>query len=934
MRRLWLALSIVLMFGSSSAALARITGITGTMDAQMQRGQQMQFDVDIVTDSGGFSGELNVYINADDVGLGLLNVQAPAVTITPQKFNCTGGQQNGFDFETCLGGVVQIAPNSKIHISQVITVHPGLVPTTGLHSAGTLAWTIQLVGTGLSGLPARTGTITVIDKRPDIRIAKEPAAMVDARQFGGSLGSGSATTAFSLVNVGDADGIVNFTQSGNFFSVSCSGSATIPAGKSATCSVSAKAVAPGRYVGQVQITGDTNPATINVVIQLDVDDRPTGTPKPRPTTNRVDAKRVPGVSGSSLVIPLDSNPTVTIGIVNEGDGPVRGLFSSDVDWIILPDSAVVVAPGETKNFDFSVDLSARPFPADPGSLVATLSLTYLLPASSKSGRIVSLDSPGTGNVSVTLVSTVAPPATSATPPSLAAKCQTCFTDSALFIPGVGHAVGSVGQFISDLVLFPKVGFGGPGTAENRALSSVDLYFTPLGSPTSGAKKITVNALAPPSSAAFGDMVSTVFGANQVGTLQIRTLNFTIDEVVGINANVFNVSNKAGTYGTALPVFLSDAAVNGSDKEYLTGLRKDATSHTNLYLQESIGSDITAGIDFYDAGGNKVGSTTASLPAFGAVQLGGNTVPNGTVSAAVSVASGSGAVHAYATPVDEASGDTWIVVDWARIYSYYQSFYVNGANVLIPVAGAAHGANNTYFKTDAAIMNVGSGPASGTLRYYIRGGQPVDKPISLSPLQTQVLNDITTNFFGVTTDSVGYITYTPTAGRVAITSRNYTTTPGSAATFGTAVPTIPLATNSGGVSTTGSGIPKNGVERIAGVEDAALSTVGAAQPGSFRSNFGLVEVGGQPATVQVTIYFNTSSDKTSVIQGGSATYTLAPNEFKLVGNIANAILGPSRPNFGDLHNMTVEFKVVDGGGRVVPFISSIDNGSGDSTFRVQ
>ncbi len=74
-------------------------------------------------------------------------------------------------------------------------------------------------------------------------------------------------------------------------------------------------------------------------------------------------------------------------------------------------------------------------------------------------------------------------------------------------------------------------------------------------------------------------------------------------------------------------------------------------------------------------------------------------------------------------------------------------------------------------------------------------------------------------------------------------------------------------------------------------------------------------------------------KTSTTEAASATYTLATNQFFLIGNFTNNILGARRAALGDLHNVSVEITMLDGGGQVVPFLSSVDNGSGDSTFRV-
>jgi hypothetical protein len=97
--------------------------------------------------------------------------------------------------------------------------------------------------------------------------------------------------------------------------------------------------------------------------------------------------------------------------------------------------------------------------------------------------------------------------------------------------------------------------------------------------------------------------------------------------------------------------------------------------------------------------------------------------------------------------------------------------------------------------------------------------------------------------------------------------------------------------------------------------------------------GLVEVAGKNATVEARIYYNVQTVKTSTTDSASTTFTLSPHQFLLIGSFTNAILGSKRAALGDLHNVTIEFTVLDGDGTVVPFVTSVDNGTGDSTFRV-
>ncbi len=49
---------------------------------------------------------------------------------------------------------------------------------------------------------------------------------------------------------------------------------------------------------------------------------------------------------------------------------------------------------------------------------------------------------------------------------------------------------------------------------------------------------------------------------------------------------------------------------------------------------------------------------------------------------------------------------------------------------------------------------------------------------------------------------------------------------------------------------------------------------------------------------------------------------------------NFLLYKDSASLGELHNVTVEFEIIGGTGKVLPFVSSVDNGSSDSTFRTE
>jgi hypothetical protein len=477
----------------------------------------------------------------------------------------------------------------------------------------------------------------------------------------------------------------------------------------------------------------------------------------------------------------------------------------------------------------------------------------------------------------------------------------------MFIPGIAHAQGSVGLFISDLTLTNLLRSG--------TLSNFKMYFRPAAnSASSVSQTFSLTANQP---LRFGDVAQTVFSnSTTVGTVHLRGQNV---GSVSATASVFNSSNPAGTYGTSIPAFRSDRSAGANDRIFLAGLKSDATNHTNVYLQETSGAPASVDMNFLNEVGVSVGTRTDSLDAFGMLQI-GNVAPIGAVSVTVTPGAGSaGRVISYATPVDRASGDTWAVLDWSLLYGYSSA-----APVIIPVAAAARGANNTYFRTDAALMNTGTVSGSGTLRFYSRSGPTVDRAVNLGPGQSVVYNDMVAGLFSVAGDDVGYVVFTPSAGLFTLTSRTYTTVSGQNATFGSGTPTLEM----------GAGARLGQSIRFGGIDDASVETIQAARPGTFRTNVGMVETSGQAVTVRATLRYSSGGQRTATQAISTAEFPLAPRQFLQINGISGAILGPNRANLGDLSNMQLDLEVISGNGSIVAYSSSVDNGTGDSLLRVE
>jgi hypothetical protein len=466
--------------------------------------------------------------------------------------------------------------------------------------------------------------------------------------------------------------------------------------------------------------------------------------------------------------------------------------------------------------------------------------------------------------------------------------------------------GGVGLFISDVTITNVFGV--------NELSDLGIYFSPSMDVSSAPKSAPVAPVAPGTGVKLADVVTTVFGGDQVtGTMQIRTRDF---DKLYTAANIFNVSNALGTYGSVIPVFRSDRSLAPGQSLALSGMRKSATTRTNIFVQESAGATATVTVRFFAASGAELSSLTEPLAPFRMLRL-IDRVPAGAVMARVTNEAASlGRIVAYATPVDQESGDFWSVADWSQLV---------GANraepVVVPVAGVVRGANDTFFRTDVSLSNVGTGAAAGTLEYIQRDGARFSKPVSLAPGATDEVSDVVGTHFGAASGSLGYLVYTPSTGSIAVTSRTYATVGNRPGTYGTGVPALPRS----------SAMRLGQARQINGLDVSSVATIQSQKPASFRSNVGLVETGGSGVKVRVTASYG---DKRSLVFGAIASFDvdLGANGFVLLTDLSNRL--PQTARGEDLIGLSLRFQVVSGNGAVIPFVTSVDNGSGDQVLRTE
>jgi len=728
-----------------------------------------------------------------------------------------------------------------------------------------------------------------------VNVLRDPARVV-VQSFPEPLvqeaGVGGDTATYVLANTGDESTSVSLGQTGSFFTQSPS-SFTLAPGATQTVTLTGLSQPAGSYSGTSVPTGTGVVAGSTVPVKLLVSEPAGEDVAAIPTKNRVD-----------VIAPGTSSPSGTVVFRNTGSTSLSGVLTSSVRWIVPEPGIITIAPHSERVVTFTIDRSLRPDGDAPnGSVVGDLLLSFSRLSSAKTGAPGASPAAGvtTTIVSpVTIVDTAPPSASGSSIPALGTG------EVALFTPGVGHVTGSVGVFISDLSL--------ASLTRAATVPDVKLYYSAQLGASLPPQVASAGSVQPQAPLAYGDLVKSVFGNTSLGMLQIRSSRI---EDIGVSANVFNSSNPTGTYGTAIPTFRSDRGAGPNESVYLVGLRNDASSHTNLYIGEVSGADVTVHTEFFSPAGASMGSRTDPIPAFGMTQL-GFIVPEGAVSAVLTNMGSTGRFIAYATPVDEASGDFWAVSDWSAQYGYSRS-----APVVIPIAGAQKGANQTYFRTDFAVMSTGAQTLNGMLRYVDRNGAAFEKSLSIPTMQTRVIEDVTRTFFGITTGTSGYVTFAPTTGEAVVTSRNYTTAGATTATFGSGVPTLSVASSLG----------LGDLRRMAGIEDSASATILAARPATFRTNFGLVETSGNAATVRVTVRFELPGSLATARVSAHREFSLAPNQFLFIGGLVTSIVGQDRDaTLGDLRNVEADFEVIDGEGKIQVFLTSVDNGTGDSLLR--
>jgi len=554
--------------------------------------------------------------------------------------------------------------------------------------------------------------------------------------------------------------------------------------------------------------------------------------------------------------------------------------SSDEPFITISPSSGSLPP-EGATVTATIDLSQL----DVGSTQASLTINRAQAA----GKVGALGDQPPTNVPIS-VSVVAPVTPAPKDPNSGFN--------ALLIPAVAHADGIGSRFVSDVRL------------TNTASQSISyqLTYTPNGADGTVTGKQTTLTVNGGETKALNDIVkdwygSGVLGEAPQGSLEIRPLNFAGKDTPSISLATVAASRTysvaaTGTFGQYIPAlplvnFLSKASASKISLQQVSQSSATGGFRTNLGFIEGSGQAVDFVATLLDDAGHTVAERSYSLKPYESQQqrldqfFNISSITDGRVE--VRVTSDSGHVSAYASVLDNTTTDPLLVfpADPAKISA--KRFVVPG------VAEFDNSFSN--FHTDMRIYNGGTSPVDVTLAFT--GASVPNKVKTIGAGETLAVDNVLPSLWNITGGG-SVVATTANDSQLVLTARTFSRDKSNGGTFGQFIPGVTAADAVG-----------NG--------DRALQIVQLEESPAFRTNLGLVEVTGNPITVELLAYTPDSKVAArTVVPLGAGEYLQKGGIFKSLG-------------FNNVYNGRITARVLSGTGRVAAYGSVIDNRTTDPTY---
>lgn len=564
--------------------------------------------------------------------------------------------------------------------------------------------------------------------------------------------------------------------------------------------------------------------------------------------------------------------------VSGGSAPQAFTATVDQPWLTITPTSGTLPPS---GIDFTLTADPKTLPV--GSSTATIRvLTQASGVSAASKRINDNPPGGTSTVpiSVNLVTSVSPNA--GNPP----------IPSSLIIPLLAHTSSTHSQ--SDIRI------------ANLSAQTLryQLNFTPSGvDGTKVGQQVTMQVNAG-ETAALNDVLKNFFGYaaandNVTGVLEIRPLttggspaaSATSVTIATSRTYSLGASGTNGTFVPALPLTQFISKSKDPAKPAVLNLQQigeSASLHTSLGFVEAAGEPATVQIAVFGDHGESLGTYSVDLKPGEQRDVNdfftskGLQIADGRVEATVTSATGK--VTVYASVTDTGTGAPVLITP--------DSAPAATREVLPGVADFT----NVYAKwrSDLRLYNASAAPASVTITFNPQADTPRTATVSLAPAEVRVIPNAVQSLFSM--QNAGGSVVVTSASNIVASARTYNqTATGGVAQF------IPAVTN------------------VTALGIRPLQLVQLEESDRFRTNVGIAEVGGSPATVEISAV--TPELKVAV----KTQVTLQANEFMQVNRILAKFGLPTT------YNARVSLKVISGTGRIAGYASMIDNRTQSPTY---
>ncbi len=349
----------------------------------------------------------------------------------------------------------------------------------------------------------------------------------------------------------------------------------------------------------------------------------------------------------------------------------------------------------------------------------------------------------------------------------------------------------------------------------------------------------------------------------------------------------------GTYGQYIPSLARDEALEGSRTYVLSGLAGNAGFHTNIGAFNYGGQSLALSYTLHGQDGTVLGSGSVNVEA-GAFAQANEVFAHHTQElirggfAVISAADANARFAAYGSVVDDGSHDPTLIMPVELTDG-------SPARLIVPVIASNPGDNQTMWRSDVSVVNLGDQAVDIDLVFHPLGGSdPVEVNRAVEPGRALLLEDIVRQVFGTT--GSGWLDLLPTGSGVAASSRTYNDA--ASGTFGQFVPAITETQLMG----SGQAVVLGGLSSASG----------------FRTNLGITSLADEETTFTITVY----GDDGGLL--GELSIPVAAGEFKQLTRILGQELGHFGTAWATIHSE-------DSGASFVAHASVVDGASGDPVY---